>query len=91
MKYSMLFIASIVVGFGLSACEKPTTVVNTPPSTVPGPAGAPGATGTQGATGSQGFDGAQDNTGAQGNTGNTGAQGKTGGDTIVIVPPAENK
>ena len=93
MKYFMLFIASIVLGFGLSACEKPTTVV-VPTTTVPGPAGPQGATGstgaegaagTQGATGSQGFEG------AQGDTGKTGAQGKTGGDTIIIVPPVEQK
>ena len=100
MKYSIIFVALVAV-FGLSACEKPT-VVNVPPSTVPGPAGPQGAavtqgnTGTQGTTGTQGDTGAQGATGFQGDTGKTGATGtqgdtgKTGGDTIVIVPaPAQ--
>lgn len=90
MKYSILFVALVAV-FGLSACEKPT-VVNVPPSTVPGPAGPQGTTGTQGTTGSQGETGTQGATGFQGDTGKTGATGtqgdtgKPGGDTIVIVP-----
>ena len=78
MKSSLLLAAvSVITAVGLSACDKPTTVVIPPtPVAVPGPAGPQGATGTQGDTGTQGA------TGSQGDT------GKTGGDTIVIVPPA---
>ena len=97
MKYSTLFVALVTV-FGLSACEKPT-VINVPatPIAVPGPAGPQGATGTQGETGTQGATGYQGDTGktgatgTQGDTGMQGATGKTGGDTIVIIPPAEQK
>ena len=78
MKYSTL-LASTIMALGLSACDKPPTVVNVPatPSTVPGPAGPQGDAGTQGATGTQG---------TKGDTGNTGSPGKTDGDTIVVVP-----
>ena len=83
---SSLIIASVITAFGLSACDRPTTVV-VPPDTVavPGPAGPQGATGNAGKTGSPGYDGAQGKTGTQGDQGDT---GKPGGDTIVIVPPA---
>lgn len=72
----------------LSGCERGTTVVNPPATTVnvpvPGPAGATGATGATGSTGSTG------NTGSTGDTGNTGRTGATGApspdSTIIIVP-----
>jgi hypothetical protein len=78
MKSSIAFV-SVVTALGLSACDKPTTVV-VPPTpvveTVPGPAGPQGDTGKSGATGA---------------TGTQGDAGKPGGDTIVVVPPAPEK
>lgn len=55
MKNSAL-IASLLLALGLTACDKPTTVVNVPPPAEPvaGPAGPAGATGPQGASGAQG-------------------------------------
>ena len=105
MKYSMLFV-SIIAAVGLSACDKPSTVVNVPatPVAVPGPAGPQGAPGVQGDTGTQGNTGAQGYEGAQGDTGKTGSQGyegaqgetgktgKTGDGAVIIVPvPTEQK
>jgi hypothetical protein len=75
MKYSILFV-SLFTLFGLSACDRPTTVVNVPatPAPVPGPAGPQGASGAQGAEGIQG------------------ETGKTGTDTVIVVPvPVEQK
>ena len=89
MKYSLLFVSLITV-FGLSACDKPATVVNVPtPVAVPGPPGPQGETGKPGTTGTQGYEGAQGATGKTGTQGYEGAQGeagKTGGDTVIIVP-----
>ena len=94
MKYSIL-LASIIVAFGLTACDRPATVVNVP---VQGQAGPPGATGMPGATGVQGNTGTQGATGTQGDTGTQGVSGvqgyegakgdtgKTGGDTVIVVP-----
>ncbi len=93
MKNSTL-LASIIVAFGLVACDRPATVVNVPapPVQVQGPAGPSGATGAQGNTGTQGATGTQGDTGAQGASGVQGYEGakgdtgKTGGDTIIVVP-----
>ena len=87
MKYSIIFL-TLFSGLILSACDRPadTVVVPVPdnspdtvivpvPTPVPGPAGAPGPVGEQGASGQ---------------TGDKGDTGKTGGDTVIIVPPAEN-
>jgi hypothetical protein len=102
MKYSIL-LASLITAFGLSACDRPSTVVNVPaaPAPVPGPAGPQGATGAQGTTGTQGATGAQGYEGVQGDTGKTGTQGtegvqgetgKTGSGTVIVVPvPSEPK
>ncbi|MCV2356498.1 hypothetical protein LNV09_20345 [Paucibacter sp. B2R-40] len=72
MKNTVL-IASLLLTLGLTACEKPTTVVNVPPPAEPvaGPAGPSGATGM---------------TGPQGASGATGTQGGTA--VIVVTPPA---
>ena len=78
MKSSIAFVA-VVTALGLSACDKPTTVVVPPnPSveTVPGPAGPQGDAGKSGVTGA---------TGSQGDT------GKSGSDTVVVVPPAPER
>ncbi|WP_309684443.1 collagen-like protein [Polaromonas sp.] len=98
MNYAIIFSAAVAT-LALSACDRPSTVVTTPPAvvTVPGPAGptgATGSTGSAGSTGSTGYTGATGatgsagSTGATGDTGATGQRGKTGGDTVVIVPPA---
>ena len=78
---SSLALVVVVTALGLSACDKPTTVVVPPTpvvATVPGPAGPQGDAGKSGTPGA---------TGSQGDT------GKAGGDTtVVVVPPApENK
>ena len=87
MKYSIL-LASIIVAFGLAACDRPATVVNVPatPVQVQGPAGPAGATGMPGATGIQGNTGTQGVSGVQGYEGAKGDTGKTGGDTVIVVP-----
>lgn len=99
MKYSILFVSLFTV-LGLSACDRPATVVNVPaaPAPVPSPAGPQGATGAQGLTGNQGTMGTQGETGSQGYTGAQGSEGvqgetgKTGTDTVIVVPvPAEQK
>lgn len=77
-----IYLASIFLAFGLTACEKPT-VVNVPAATVavPGPAGPQGDAGVQGNKG---------NTGNQGNDGTKGDTGKTGDSTtVIVVPPAD--
>ena len=88
-KYSIL-LATLIAAAGLTACDRPT-VVNTPapatvehttevPVAVPVPVpvpGAPGAPGPEGAKGDAGTPGAE------------GAPGKPGGDTVIVVPPAE--
>ena len=82
--YSAVFLSMAVLG--LSACDRPATVVTTPAVvTVPGPAGPAGPSGSTGSTGSTGTTGS---TGATGATGGTGQTGATGGDTIVVMPPA---
>jgi hypothetical protein len=75
MKNTVL-IASLLLTLGLTACEKPTTVVNVPPPAEPvaGPAGPAGPSGATGMTGPQGASGA------------TGTQGGTA--VIVVTPPA---
>ena len=81
MKHALL-LTTLVVTFGLAACDKPASTSPTPSIVVvPGPAGAPGATG---ATGSEGVAGATGATGAgvavPGPAGATGATGATGSD-----------
>jgi hypothetical protein len=93
MKYSIL-LSAVAMALGVTACERPTTVVTPPPTvvTVPGPAGATGATGATGSTGYTGNTGATGSTGATGTTGTTGDTGakgdpgKKGSETIVVVP-----
>lgn len=93
MKYSTLFAAAIMA-LGLSACDRPTTVV-TPPSVVtvpvPGPAGPTGATGGTGEKGTTGATGYTGNTGATGATGAEGAEGQRGkgGGTVIVVPASK--
>lgn len=70
MKNSLL-LASLLLALGLTACDKPTTVVNVPAPAEPvagppGPAGATGMTGPQGASG---------------------ASGTEGGTTVIVVTP----
>ncbi|MBS1157891.1 MAG: Merozoite surface protein 1 C-terminus [Proteobacteria bacterium] len=88
MKYSMVF-SALLLGLGLSACDKPTvvtpTVITVP---VPGPAGPSGPSGAPGLTGDTGASGAS---GATGGPGATGETGKTGGETIIVVPPAAER
>lgn len=82
-----ILISALLAVLSLTACDKPTTVVNAPAGPA-GPAGAKGETGSEGVQGSQGETGSE---GAQGETGNTGATGKPGGSTTVIVtPPAKS-
>ena len=86
-KYSIL-LATLIAAVGLTACEP--TVVNTPPPAtvehttevpvavpVPVPVPVPGAPGAPGAPGPEGA------------KGDPGAPGQPGGDTVIVVPPAE--
>jgi hypothetical protein len=81
----------IALSIGLTACDRPATVVTVPaapvivPTGVPGPAGPQGDTGK---TGQQGSTGSTGSTGDAGATGDTGATGKTGHGTTVVVIPA---
>lgn len=90
MKYSIIF-SVILAALALGACEKPTVVPPVVTVPVPGPAGPPGAPGQTGAQGPAGAPGAPGPSGDTGPTGSTGAPGKTGGDTIVVVPPAQER
>lgn len=93
MKYSTLFV-SLIAALGLSACDRPTTVVTVPatPAPIQGPAGPQGETGAQGTTGAQGYEGSKGDTGKTGAQGYEGAQGEPGGSTVVVVPaPSEQK
>ncbi len=73
----VLPIAIAALCLSLSACDKPTVNVGTPPAAVPGPAGPAGATGAMGKTGEMGA------------PGEMGKQGESGDGTTVIVAPAE--
>ena len=93
MKHALL-LTTLVVTFGLAACDKPASSSPTPSVVVvPGPAGAPGATGATGSgvavpgpAGATGATGATGSDGAAGADGSKGDTGKTGGETIVVVP-----
>lgn len=85
MNYSMLS-AAMVAALALSACEKRETVIQQPTPAPAAPARAPAVVpvpvpGPQGPSGPSGAPGAQ---------GKQGEPGRPGGDTVVIVPPAQN-
>ena len=100
MRYLMLSAAAILLALGMSACKEETkTVIQ--PVPVPGPVTkeketivqpvpvpVPGPTTTIPVPGPAGPPGP---TGATGPEGPKGAPGKPSGDTIVIVPPPEQK
>jgi hypothetical protein len=82
MKYSLSLCVGLVL-ISLAGCERPATVVTTPPAVVPVPTPVPGPQGAPGAPGEKGESGPM---GAQGPQGEQGKKGS--GDTVVIVPPA---
>lgn len=87
MRYLILFVAALFT-LGLTACDRPTTVVTTPPTDTVVVTPVPGPPGPQGETGAQAEKGATGDTGMTGAEGAKGEQGNTGGDTIVVVPSA---
>ena len=72
MKTSISILLAVLLGAGLSACERETTVVQ--PVPVPGPQGKAGPEGPPGAPGPQGA------------TGDQGPRGRPGDTAVVIVP-----
>lgn len=95
MKNTIL-LAALILGAGLTACDKttvdktPDTVIVPVPVPIAGPAGATGKTGAvgeKGASGQSGNEGIQGKTGKTGDEGIQGETGKTGGNTTIIVPP----
>jgi len=75
MKTSISILLVVLLGAGLSACERETTVVQ--PVPVPGPQGKAGPEGAPGAPGAPG---------PQGATGDQGPRGRPGDTAVVIVP-----
>jgi len=84
MKTSISILLVVLLGAGLSACERETTVVQ--PVPVPGPQGKAGPQGAPGAPGATGAPGPQGATGDQGPQGDRGRPGRPGDTAVVIVP-----